>query len=340
MRELSVRQICSKMVLGLIALTVLGLSGGLPATAQQSGTEQVEQQIAAAYSMSQLTSDGQDLLSVGAVLVLQKDGLLTCQMGKCSTMLNVYQDGLLTQSGLESKLAKGLIALGEAGVPVHRKFGAGTKLYLVRVMAKPNLVYLGLMTDRVDGVRYGATLEIPAPRGIILSSDYVLTQLAQIVPASGQSAMPKSPGRSPVFAEPTADQQALIEQALSPVGLPPEITQSIGDASSLIREVLIRTSCYIGVAAVPSYHSALGDLIGPDDAVATYGGGMPVSYMMHYHRHSGCLDVVRLQGWQQPNKLALVFTAVYRAPDSDETANDVWELRKQPDGSWLLAKRF
>jgi hypothetical protein len=340
MREFDFRQICSKRVLGLIAVTVLGLGDGFPAGAQQSGADQVEQRIAAVYSMSQLTSDGHDLLSVGAVLVLQKDGLLTCQMGKCGTMLNVYQDGLLTQSGLESKLAKGLIAVGEAGVPVHRKFGAGTKLYLAKVMAKPNLVYLGLMTDRVDGVRYGATLEIPAPRGTILSSDYALAQLAQIVPVAGQSAMPKSPGHSPVFAEPTADQQALIEQALSPVNLPPEITQSIGDASGLIREVLRRTSCYIGVAAVPSYHSALGDLIGPDNAVATYGGGMPVTYEMHYHRAAGCLDVVRTQGWQQPNKLALVFTAVYKAPDSDETGNDVWELRKQPDGSWLLAKRF
>jgi hypothetical protein len=56
---------------------------------------------------------------------------------------------------------------------------------------------------------------------------------------------------------------------------------------------------------------------------------------MNYHK-SGCVNVIRINGWNMPAKNALQFNVAYESPTSGEGTSRRFTALEQEDGSWLF----
>jgi hypothetical protein len=79
-------------LLGLSTLTHAQSAAALAATQQQ--------QLLSVYTLTKATADDTDVVTAGAVLVLQKDNLLMCRVNLPIPTPNVYKNGAIDQEGL------------------------------------------------------------------------------------------------------------------------------------------------------------------------------------------------------------------------------------------------
>jgi hypothetical protein len=179
----------------ILAISMLVLAAGtslllpISARAQGAGLADIQKQLTALFPPAKATADGTDLVTAGAVLVLQKDNLQMCKVEQPIATANFYKNGAINQGGLGGFI-KAMNVLskfgppGGSGAPApgdSRQFIAGEKFFVTRIAAGPDGVTFALMSDPIKDQRYKASLKFPFPRGTVPSADDVAAMVGEVV---------------------------------------------------------------------------------------------------------------------------------------------------------------
>jgi len=222
-------------------VVLVGISAILSAQDKASIIKKLQSE----YALTKATADQTDIVTAGAVLVLQKDKLLmvatTTNGNPCP---NTYRDGKFTQNGAcraSEKLKK--IPLFGHTIPgadqaqvTTRTYVTGEKFWVTRIDIKDGKdagVVMDFFTDAVNDVRYRTTLNIPF-KGAMPTADDALKLVQEVVTvapseddkkeAKGNGGQQQGNQQAPA-AEPAQQQQApaqpAAEAAPAPIEPPP-----------------------------------------------------------------------------------------------------------------------
>lgn len=210
------------------------------AMAQDQGTKpSIEKKLTSEYALTKTTDDKSDIVTAGAVLVLQKDKLYMvptdAQGNPCQ---NNYKDGKLTQSGsckVNETFRKipgfGHVIPGQDKAIVTRAYVTGEKFWLTKIdvhdAGKDKGIYLEFFTDAVKDVRYRGTLMIAFKGGALPSPEDALKLMAEVITvapsedAKDDKEKPAKQGGQQEAAPAAAAAPPAAEAAPPPVEAPP-----------------------------------------------------------------------------------------------------------------------
>ncbi|MCP3018260.1 hypothetical protein [Cupriavidus basilensis] len=104
-----------------------------------------------------------------------------------------------------------------------------------------------------------------------------------------------------------------------------EINRMIADARPAIENMVALSACGASNSRMTQF---------TDPNSGTWAFHSPLSGMQ-YHK-SGCLNPVRIAGWQRRTANAISFAADYVSPQSEESTRRTYTAIKQPNGEWLF----
>lgn len=165
---------------------------GICATVYAQDKAAIIKKLQAEYALTKTTADQTDIVTSGAVLVLQKDNLLmvatTTSGNPCP---NTYKDGKFTQNGacrMSEKFKK--VPLFGHTIPgadkaqvTSRTYVTGEKFWVTRIDIKDGKdagVVMDFFTDAVSDVRYRTSLTIPF-KGAMPSADDAFKLVQEVV---------------------------------------------------------------------------------------------------------------------------------------------------------------
>jgi hypothetical protein len=214
------------------------LFAGVAALAQSSDLADIQKQLLNLYTPAKATADGTDLVTAGAVLILQKDNLQMCKVDQPVPTANFYKNGTITQGGLGGllKAMNTLSRLGNQGGSAGaaqdmREFVAGEKFFVTRIATVPDGVVFTLMSDPIKDQRYKSTLKFPFPRGSVPTADGVTAMVAEVVKVDAGSDAPADQGTSASNAPVPAPAPKTIaigqtrDQVVAAFGVPTKVVQ-------------------------------------------------------------------------------------------------------------------
>ena len=214
------------------------------ALAEDQGTKaSIEKKLTSEYALTKTTDDKTDIVTAGAVLVLQKDKLYMAPTDATGNPCqNNYKDGKLSQSGackVNETFRKipgfGHVIPGQDKAIVTRAFVTGEKFWLTKIdvhdAGKDKGIYLEFFTDAINDVRYKGTLMIqvkalPSPEDALKLVAEVIT-VAPSEEAKDDKEKPAKQGGQQGAAAPAAAPPA-AEAAPPPVEAPPPAEVSLG----------------------------------------------------------------------------------------------------------------
>jgi len=168
-----------------LAVLVFVLACRFPCSAGQAPAPGLQQQLVAQYALTKTTDDKTDIVTAGAVLILQKDGLLMYSTTSAAPPQNTYQNGKLSQGayGVHDKMQKFGSMLGHPSPhPVQtRTYVTGEKFWVTNIQVQPDGVVFTLFTDAVQDIRYYSTLKFMFPKGATPSPDQVLSTVGEVL---------------------------------------------------------------------------------------------------------------------------------------------------------------
>lgn len=168
----------SKLLAALAGLVVIA-----PGAIAQDRAK-IEQQLTAQYAITTPTADNTDIVTYGAVLVLQKKGLVIGDTSSNVPVANSYKDGQI-RAGAAATISK-ISRFGIPGIPGipsnpvsntnTRTFVNGEKVYVTAIQLKNNQVIFSLISDAYNNVRYKGTLSFDIPKKDLNSGDVAAMQ--------------------------------------------------------------------------------------------------------------------------------------------------------------------
>jgi hypothetical protein len=202
------------------AVVLVGISAILSAQDKASIIKKLQSE----YALTKTTADQTDIVTSGAVLVLQKDNLLmvatTTTGNPCP---NTYKDGKFTQNGAcrASEKFKKVPLFGHT-IPgmdkaqvTSRSYVTGEKFWVTRIDIKDGKdagVVLDFFTDAVSDVRYRTTLNIPF-KGAMPSADDALKLVQEVITVAPSEDDKKDDKKQEAKGNGGQQQQAPAEQA-------------------------------------------------------------------------------------------------------------------------------
>ena len=183
-------------------ITVLaGMSPGA-AAADPGSKPAIQKKLESEYALTKTTDDQSDIVTAGAVLVLQKDKLLmvaaTTTGNPCP---NTYRDGKFSQSGVcrtGATLKKipmfGSKIPGADKAPATRTYVTGEKFWVTKIdvndTGKEPGVVMDFYTDAVSDVRYKTSLKIPFKGSVPSPEDAVklVSEVVKVAPSDDKEA--------------------------------------------------------------------------------------------------------------------------------------------------------
>ncbi len=232
------QQVCSlRSLVALVAIAVFSLQGiahAQTATDAHSNLVAILQQLLSVYPTAKATADGTDLVSAGAVLVLQKDNLVMNKVDQPFPTLNLYKDGAISQGGLFGALNK--LSLHVPGAtPAQtgvRTFVSGEKFFVTKINLHPDSVEFSLMSDPIQDQRYHSTLKFQFAKGAAPTPDDVTALVSNVLkvdePSNG-GAPAQGAAAAPAAAAPTETKTIAIgqtrDQVIAMFGVPTKIVQ-------------------------------------------------------------------------------------------------------------------
>ncbi len=134
----------------------------LPGYAEDPGSnEAIQKSLESQYALTKTTADRSDIVTAGAVVVLQKDNLLMAAVTSNNLYQNTYKEGKITQNTVGKtigKLSRFHVPGAAAPSTGTRTFVAGEKMWVTKIEVKDDKVVFTLFTDAISDVRYAATL--------------------------------------------------------------------------------------------------------------------------------------------------------------------------------------
>jgi hypothetical protein len=199
----------------------------------------LEKQLETKYTLTTPTADNTDIVTTGAVLVLQKKGFSAGAISSKVVTQNNYKDGQI-KSGAATTIRRlgGLSGFGIPGVSSaagtasgaaggSRDFVNGEKLYVTKITVdrSRNGIVFDLISDSYgDAGRFKGTLRFEIPKAALASEDLgqvdpVIAQVFQIAPADQSAAA--APAAAPAAPAPAPVAPAAPEPVLAPIAPPP-----------------------------------------------------------------------------------------------------------------------
>jgi len=221
------------------------------AGAQAPSGATLEQQLESEYAITTPTADNTDLVTTGAVLILQKKGLSAGAVSSKVATQNTYKDGQIKGGaatavrrfgalpGISSVPGVGSVAGTAAGAAGgSRDFVNGEKVYVTKITVDraKDVIVFDLISDAYgDAGRYKASLRFEFPKKSLVSADFAkiqptIAEVFKVAPAADpnasaaqggqQGAAPAGPAPAGAPA-PVAAPAAPPEPALAPIAPPP-----------------------------------------------------------------------------------------------------------------------
>ena len=221
----------------LLALLVLSSS---TAAADQPGTKaDIEKALIAEYALTKTTDDKTDIVTAGAVVVLQMDKMFMVTADSVANQCpNNFKDGKLSQGGAcrtNETLKKiplfGRTIPGAEQVPNTRAYVTGEKFWVTKIDVKDSGrekgIYFEFFTDPVNDIRYKGTLlihikgSLPSPEEAVKLVGEVIKVVPSEDEASGDKAKPAQQGGQQAPAEAPAEPPAAPEAPPPAADAPP-----------------------------------------------------------------------------------------------------------------------
>ena len=203
-----------------------------PAYAQSAAAPAaIQQQLLSLYNLTKATADGTDVVTAGAVVVLQKDNLLMCRVNLPIPTPNVYKNGAIDQEGLLGALGRmGTGPQPGGGPPNTRKFVTGEKFFVTKIEVQKDGVAFQVLSDPFQDMRYHAVLKFPFAKGAAANADDVIGGIAAVFKIDSAESAEASVAPAPVPAAPPAQTKTLAlgqtkEQVVSMFGQPAKVVQ-------------------------------------------------------------------------------------------------------------------
>jgi hypothetical protein len=222
-------------------IAVLAVAGILPwFTAGAQGS--LQSQLEAKYKLTKPTDDKSDIVTAGAVLVLQKDKLL---------MYPTNSGGRLSEGayGVHQKLQGfgSMIGHPPPQTVQGRQFVTGEKFWVTSIAVQPDGVLFTLFSDPYQDIRYYSQLKFIYPKGSNLSADQVLSLVAEVLTVDAGDAKSDDSGNQQQAAGGDANQQpaaadapaaAPAEAAAPAAPAAPPATVEIGQTTDQVTAIL------------------------------------------------------------------------------------------------------
>lgn len=167
----------------LAAAFILSSLGVSPRSAGQG----LQQKLEAQYALTKTTDDKTDIVTAGAILILQKDKLLMYPTTTQIPPQNTYKDGKLSSGayGAHQSIQKFGSLIGHAPPSQlqtqSRNFVTGEKFWVTKIDVQADGVLFTLFTDAIQDVRYYSTLKFVYPKGSTPGTDQVMSTVAEVL---------------------------------------------------------------------------------------------------------------------------------------------------------------
>ena len=202
-----------------VVVTLTALGGPVLCHAQSADLKSVLlPKLNSQFVLTKMSADGNDVVTAGTAVTLQKDGLQMCSVQAVIPLDNTYKNGKLSAGRFAWGIAMSLAqpSLPISNVPM-RTFVAGEKFWVSMTDVQKSYVILKVYSDVYDNVRYYAQIVIPFNKKQPPSPDDLLKTLAEVVtgeaaPAEQAAASPQEPPPAPAQAP---------ESKFPPVAPPP-----------------------------------------------------------------------------------------------------------------------
>jgi hypothetical protein len=207
-----------------LSLALAGITVAAPAQSQDARNA-IQKKLESEYALTKTTDDRSDIVTAGAVIVLQKDKLMMAAANSSTMCVNTYKEGRFTQNAS----CKGNAVLGRFAAFGHgaehaattRTFVTGEKFWVtkidVREAGKDSAVVMDFFTDAINDVRFRSSLTIGFSDGLPASPDEALKRVQEVVKIvpSDDAKQGDTQGAPAPNAAPASD------AALAPVAPPP-----------------------------------------------------------------------------------------------------------------------
>jgi len=229
-----------------LGVLVFGLAFGAPPSAGQDAG--VQQKLVAQYALTKTTDDKTDIVTAGAILILQKDGLLMYSTTSAAPPQNTYKDGKLSQGayGVHDKMQKFGSMLGHPSPhPVQtRTFVTGEKFWVTNIQLQPDGAVFFLFTDAIQDIRYYSTLKFIYAHSTTPTADQLLATVGEVLkvqqddPPKADDAANQQQGAAAGDANQQQAPAADAAPAAPPTPPPPPATVEIGQTIDQVVAIL------------------------------------------------------------------------------------------------------
>lgn len=190
----------------------------------------LEQKLESQYALTKTTADRSDIVTAGAVLVLQKDNLLMNKISASIPPTNTYKDGKFSQGLMGALACKWCRKFpGSSQTPTdNRFFVKGEKFWVTKIEIKEDGVVFDLYTDPISDERYYSLLKFPFPKGSTPDPDKILSEVAEVVTVQADDASngQQGAGKDQQAAPAAAPAPAAPAAAMAPIAAPPPPTDA------------------------------------------------------------------------------------------------------------------
>jgi hypothetical protein len=167
-----------------IALSSLGLQAQ-----DTNSAPAIQQKLIAEYPLTKASADKTDIVTAGAVLVLEKDNLLMYTTTTTMPPQNTYKNGKISHGVFDAaKKCKfcayvpGVSSVAAAVPNVDmRTFVSGEKFWVTNIEAHDDGMVFSLLSDPYNDIRYYSTLKFPYPKGAVPPADQMMAMVAEVI---------------------------------------------------------------------------------------------------------------------------------------------------------------
>ncbi|HXZ10992.1 MAG TPA: hypothetical protein VEG64_01250 [Candidatus Sulfotelmatobacter sp.] len=222
------------------AIVSVSFLGMCPRSAAQAAN--LQKAVEGKYALTKPTDDKSDIVTAGAILILQKDRLLMYPVSTPTPPQNTFKDGHLSAGVFAAHDAAQKFGKFIGHPPPQtvdtRYFVTGEKFWVTKIDYPADGVVFWLFTDAINDVRYYSTLKFVYPKGVNLTSDQVLELVGQVLKVQeDDSTKADNSGNQQQGADANQQQQqqaAPAEQAPPAQPATVEIGQSVDDVVGIL----------------------------------------------------------------------------------------------------------
>jgi hypothetical protein len=196
-----------------------------------SSAASIQQKLIAQYPLTKATADRTDIVTAGAVLVLEKDNLLMYTVTTTVEPQNTYKNGKISQgvfnAAKKCKFCPYVPGLSSVAASVpnvdQRTFVSGEKFWVTGIEAQDDGIVFNLLSDPYNEVRYYSMLKFPFPKGSAPSADSFMSAVAEVIKVapSDDSASSGDDKKQPAAPAGQTAQAPEQQGAMAPIPPPP-----------------------------------------------------------------------------------------------------------------------